>query len=89
VLVVAHRERRTRWGAGAGDSALWRAHAGRPVDAVSPTETGADRADDGVAVRPSRAARIDRRRHATRRAAPSPAQSPAGVTPCREHAQQP
>jgi predicted site-specific integrase-resolvase len=70
VIVVAQRDRLTRFGY--GDNAMLLAHEGRRVEAVFPTETGEGLVEDCVAVITgmiaSRAARIDGRRTSKQRA---------------------
>jgi predicted site-specific integrase-resolvase len=77
VLVVEHQDRLTRFGYGY-IATLLDAH-GRRVEAVFPSDPGNDLVDDCVAVITSMAARIDRRRNATHRAAQRHA--PRGATP--------
>jgi predicted site-specific integrase-resolvase len=67
VLVVEHRDRRTRCGYGYIATLL--EHEGRRVEALFPTDTGDDLVDDFVAVLTRMAARISGRRTATRCAA--------------------
>jgi len=66
VLVVEQRDRLTRFGYGSIAALL--EHEGRRVEALSPSDTGNDLVDDGVAGITSLAARLYGRRHAKRRA---------------------
>jgi predicted site-specific integrase-resolvase len=67
VLVVEHRDRRTRLGSGYLATLL--EQEGRRVEEVFPTDTGDGLVDDFVTVITRMAARISGRRNATRRVA--------------------
>jgi putative resolvase len=82
VIVVAHRDRLTRFGYGYLTALL--EQAGRRVEAIYPSDTDNELVDDVVAVITSMAARLYGRRNAKRRAA----QIQACVKQCIEQAEQ-
>jgi len=82
VIVVAHRDRLTRFGYGYLTALL--EQAARRVEAIYPSDTGNDLVDDVVAVITSMAVRLYGRRNAKRRAA----QIQACVKQCIEQAEQ-
>jgi len=82
VIVVAHRDRLTRFGYGYPTALL--EQAARRVEAIYPSDTDNELVDDVVAVITSMAARLYGRRNAKRRAA----QIQACVKQCIEQAEQ-
>src|SRR5262249_11435296 len=78
VLIVEHRDRRTRFGYGYIATPL--EHQGRRVEAIFPTGTGDGLVDDVVAVITRMAARLSGRRNAQRQAA----QIQAHIQQCME-----